>query len=294
MQRRDRDEVQFGLSRKDVASFLNQALNSEPEYKKCFECNGVCSLSWFCLPYGITVCIDCAGTHRCLGIHISFIRHWTMDLWNMKQLIYVVLGGQARANKEIGFLKSKYQGKDKLESARNFYNSPEVIEFVKKIQKEYETLRRLFEYIHTRHIDLALEMLQNFPKTQKFGGYILRVLLPTIHNFPAVILQFLFKEHMYPQFDSISPLKILCQRNELISAITILESGQNKTHSDFYLEGSQDHFIYRLKFHFCWKAIRLLILGNRDKTNNLHRLTKDTLNHIIFHFLNMFSLDQIN
>jgi len=59
---------------------------------QCFECLQL-EPNWASVTLGIFICVQCAGIHRSLGSHLSFVRSTLMDTWKPHHLASITMGG---------------------------------------------------------------------------------------------------------------------------------------------------------------------------------------------------------
>ncbi|KII95002.1 hypothetical protein PLICRDRAFT_33832 [Plicaturopsis crispa FD-325 SS-3] len=62
--------------------------------KVCNDCSNP-NPQWASLSFAVFLCLQCAGTHRGFGVHISFVRSVSMDTWQDEQIRRMKLGGNA-------------------------------------------------------------------------------------------------------------------------------------------------------------------------------------------------------
>lgn len=63
---------------------LNE-IRDYPGNSKCCDCPSL-DTDWGSISHGTLICLDCAGKHRSLGVHVSFVRSITMDTWSPEQV----------------------------------------------------------------------------------------------------------------------------------------------------------------------------------------------------------------
>ncbi|KAL8839306.1 MAG: hypothetical protein Q9176_004486 [Flavoplaca citrina] len=71
------------------------ALQKLPGNTTCCDCSAP-SPQWASPKFGTFICLTCAGLHRGLGVHISFVRSITMDSFKGNEILRMEKGGNGR------------------------------------------------------------------------------------------------------------------------------------------------------------------------------------------------------
>ncbi|KAL6927967.1 hypothetical protein ACO0SA_004591 [Hanseniaspora valbyensis] len=96
--------------------------------KECVDCKNP-QPQWASPKFGIFICFECAGIHRGLGVHISFVRSITMDHFKDEELKSMELGGNEAFN--------EYMQKHKIDlqlPAKFKYDNPIAEDYKAKLK----------------------------------------------------------------------------------------------------------------------------------------------------------------
>ncbi|KAL0851384.1 hypothetical protein ABMA28_007200 [Loxostege sticticalis] len=76
-----------GHSLLDLQRSIIRAVRAMPGNQVCADCGSSNDPTWLSTNFGVIVCIECSGSHRELGVHISRIQSLTLDRLSTSQLL---------------------------------------------------------------------------------------------------------------------------------------------------------------------------------------------------------------
>lgn len=84
----------MAASREETTAIMKK-VRERPGNRTCVDC-GAKNPVWASATYGVLICFECAGRHRSMGTHLSFVRSTTLDVWKYSDLARMQASSNAR------------------------------------------------------------------------------------------------------------------------------------------------------------------------------------------------------
>ena len=122
-------------NRFSMAQTLLRKVRNLPGNDRCCDC-GAPHPEWASTTLSSLVCLNCAGTHRSLGIRKSRIRSLNMDSWDSSQISRMLAGGNDRLRSALHVDGVKWTATSKplsVAAARALYDSAAAAQYTRAL-----------------------------------------------------------------------------------------------------------------------------------------------------------------
>ena len=80
---------------REETTAIMKKVRERPGNKTCVDC-GAKNPVWASATYGVLICFECAGRHRSMGTHLSFVRSINLDVWKRSDLARMQVSSNSR------------------------------------------------------------------------------------------------------------------------------------------------------------------------------------------------------
>ncbi len=100
---------------------IEKIIKDDPFNYKCADCDTKCP-RWCSVNLGVFICQTCAGIHRGLGTHISYVKSINLDEWTNDMIENIKKNGNEKVNKkyEANLTIKKPEPTSEIDEKKNF------------------------------------------------------------------------------------------------------------------------------------------------------------------------------
>ncbi|KAK6478470.1 BAR-ACAPs and ArfGap_ACAP domain-containing protein [Huso huso] len=197
--------------------------------QQCCDCSQA-EPRWASINLGITLCIECSGIHRSLGVHLSKVRSLTLDSWEPEQLKLVCGLGNDAINQIFEACCEEGMGKVTASSSRQEKESWIKAKYVEK---------RFVKKIASSHSDSSLSGAQT---GHSAGGLGLQLYQASregdLVTMATALAQGAGVNWTNPEEEGRTPLINAACGGSLVACEFLLQNGANVNHRDHRGQGA--------------------------------------------------------